>query len=140
MANPFSLPITGIIDAIGGVIGKFVQSPEDRAKAQLELTKVGMEYQQKAMEVELEYAKQQASVINTEAGSQNWLASSWRPILMLTFTYIILHNFVLAPLFHLTSVAIPPDMWELLRLGIGGYVLGRSAEKVLPDVAKVLKK
>ena len=24
---------------------------------------------------------------------------------------------------------IPPDMWDLLKLGVGGYVLGRSVEK-----------
>jgi hypothetical protein len=127
-------PITGAIEAIGGVIGKFVQSPEEKAQAQLELTKVGLEFQAKAMEVELEYAKQQASVIVAEAGSKNVLASSWRPVLMLTFTYIVLHNFVLAPLFSLTSVPIPPDFWDLLRLGVGGYVLGRSAEKIVPQV------
>lgn len=133
-------PITGAIAAIGSVIGNFVQSPDEKAKAQLELTKVGLEFQAKVMEVELEYAKQAASVINTEAGSSNWLASSWRPVLMLTFTYIVLHNFVLAPVFHLTVVPIPPDMWDLLRIGIGGYVIGRSLEKTVPQVAAVLKK
>ena len=24
---------------------------------------------------------------------------------------------------------IPPDMWDLLKIGLGGYVVGRSAEK-----------
>jgi hypothetical protein len=133
-------PITSVIEAIGGVIGNFVQSPDEKAKAQLELMKVGLEFQAKVLQAEVEYAKQAASVITTEAGSKNVLASSWRPILMLTFTYIILHNFVLAPLFHFTVVPIPPDMWDLLRLGVGGYVIGRSAEKVLPEVTKVLKK
>jgi len=59
---------------------------------------------------------------------------------MLTFTYIIAHNYVIAPLFHVTSVPIPVDMWDLLKIGMGGYIVGRSAEKIAPSVAEVLKK
>jgi hypothetical protein len=133
-------PLTATIEAIGGVLGKFIASPEDKLKAQLELTKIEMELREKVLQADVEFAKAGAGVITTEAGSGNWLAASWRPILMLTFTYIILHNFVLAPVFHLQVVPIPPDMWDLLRLGIGGYVIGRSAEKIVPQVAQVLKK
>lgn len=133
-------PFTATVEAIGNVIGKFVVSPEEKLKAQNEILKIEMDFRQKAMEVDLEYAKQQAGVIGTEAGSKNWLASSWRPILMLTFTYIILHNYVLAPVFHLTVVPIPPDMWDLLRIGIGGYVIGRSVEKTAPAIVAAVKK
>lgn len=31
-------------------------------------------------------------------------------------------------------------LWDIVELGIGGYVIGRSAEKVLPGIAQVLKK
>ncbi|MCS7280543.1 MAG: hypothetical protein NZ583_02795 [Desulfobacterota bacterium] len=39
--------------------------------------------------------------------------------------------FRFAPLFRLPSLEIPPDMWTLLEIGIGGYVVGRSAEKIV---------
>jgi hypothetical protein len=133
-------PLTATIEAIGGIIGKFVSSPEDKLKAQSELLKVQMDFQEKVLNADLEYAKAGASVINTEAGSKNLLASSWRPILMYVFTYIILHNYVIAPLFHVASVPIPPDLWELLRLGMTGYIAGRSAEKIVPQVIGILKK
>lgn len=133
-------PITAVISGIGDVLGKFIASPQDKLNAQLELTKLEMAFREEVLKADVEYAKAQASVINTEAGSRNWLASSWRPILMLTFTYIILHNFVIAPLFHVQSVPIPTDMWDLLRLGIGGYVMGRSVEKVAPSIAQVFQK
>ena len=29
-------------------------------------------------------------------------------------------------------------LWSILEVGIGGYVIGRSAEKILPEVAKAL--
>lgn len=133
-------PLTATIEAIGGVLGKFIASPEDKLKAQLELSKIAMELQEKILQADVEIAKSQAGVITAEATSGNWLASSWRPLLMLTFTYIILHNYVLAPLFHITIVPIPESMWDLLRLGIGGYVMGRSAEKIVPQVAEIFKK
>jgi hypothetical protein len=133
-------PLTGIIEAVGGIIGKFVASPEEKLKATQELMQIQLDFQTKVMGVDLEYAKAQASVINTEAGSSNWLASSWRPVLMLTFTYIIFHNYVLVTMFHLSSVPIPDPMWDLLKLGIGGYVMGRSVEKIAPSIAEAFSK
>lgn len=74
-----------------------------------------------------------------EVKSESWMARNWRPSLMLSFTYIIVHTYVFVPLFGLTHVDIPPDMWGLLKLGIGGYVLGRSGEKIVPDVITAIK-
>jgi len=31
-------------------------------------------------------------------------------------------------------------LWDIVELGLGGYVVGRSAEKIMPQVAAVLKK
>jgi len=31
---------------------------------------------------------------------------------------------------------IPPDMWALLKIGLGGYVVGRSVEKTVAVVKK----
>jgi hypothetical protein len=31
-------------------------------------------------------------------------------------------------------------LWEIVRLGLGGYVVGRSAEKILPQVVSALKR
>lgn len=132
--------LSGLVKGAGDIIGKFVTDPSEKLKAQQEVLALQEKYAEKLLEAEMETVKAQAAVISTEAGSKNWLASSWRPILMLVFTYIILHNFVIAPLFHITSVAIPPDMWDLLRLGIGGYVMGRSVEKVVPSIAQAFQK
>lgn len=57
---------------------------------------------------------------------------------MLVFTYIILHTYVLAPMFSIPAVVIPPDMWELLKIGMGGYVFGRTVEKITPDIAAAI--
>jgi hypothetical protein len=46
-------------------------------------------------------------------------------------------NFILPGIFKEVDKAIPdqvslptpPDLWALIKLGLGGYVVGRSAEK-----------
>ena len=45
-------------------------------------------------------------------------------------------NYIIAPylraMFHVgLPLTIPPDMWDLLKLGIGGYAVGRSVEKAV---------
>ena len=79
-------------------------------------------------EVELERGSTAA------AQSESWIARNWRPITMLSFVFIIFNNFVLVPYgeafgFPMPSVMLPPDMFALLKIGLGGYVVGRSAEK-----------
>jgi len=84
--------------------------------------------------------KAASEVIITEAKSDNWLAANWRPITMLTFVIIIANNYIVYPYLSLffheaPMMEIPPDMWGLLKIGLGGYVVGRSGEKIV----KVLK-
>lgn len=132
----------GILDILGGnpfqeiaskaldIIGRFVPDPQAKAQASLELTKLQADYNLKLAELDAQWATVQGQVITAEANSQSWIARNWRPILMLSFGAIIVYGFFLAPLFSLKSVPLPPDMWQLLKLGIGGYVLGRSGEKI----------
>lgn len=132
--------ITGVIDSISGVLGKFIADPQQKLQAQIEMTKIATDYQTQLLQADKEFAVQQAAVITSEAKSESWIARNWRPILMLTFTYIIAHNYVFAPLFSLKSLPIPDQMWELLKLGISGYIVGRSVEKIAPDVAAIVTK
>jgi len=77
-----------------------------------------------------------ASVISAEASSDHWLVAAWRPITMLVFVFIIANNYILAPYIELffdrdISLPLPSDLWDLLKLGLGGYVIGRSGEKMV---------
>lgn len=133
-------PITALVDAADKLIGRFVTDPNAKLEATRELARLQSEMQAKLVAADVEYAKAQASVIRSEMSHGTWLSRSWRPILMLTFTYIIAHNYVFATMFHLTVVPIPVDMWDLLKIGVGGYVIGRSVEKTAPAVATAIVK
>jgi hypothetical protein len=71
-----------------------------------------------------------ASIVKAEAQSGNWLTSSWRPIVMLLFTII-----VVARWFGLTVANMPPsvevELFNIIKIGLSGYVIGRSAEKCM---------
>ena len=88
-----------------------------------------------------------ASVILAEAKSEHFITATWRPILMLTITAIVAWNFLLGALVELLvkiatgdemplTIPLPDELWNLLMIGVGGYVVGRSAEKVADKVRK----
>ncbi len=55
----------------------------------------------------------------------------WRPIAMLSFICFIFLDSVLFIPFQLD-----PEAWEFMTFIMGAYVLGRSAEKVGPQIIK----
>lgn len=112
----------GVIGEIGKVIDNLFTNDEERIKAKNEVFKI-------LKEKELELQKMQTEIIVAEAQG-NWLQRSWRPILMLAFGFIVIYVKFIAPLFDLRIPELENEFWNLLQLGIGGYVIGRSAEKI----------
>ena len=121
--------ITAFIPIIGKVLDSIFPDKEEAAKAKFKL----MELAESGKLKELEQA---GAIIAAEANSQHWLVAAWRPITMLVFVVIIANNYILAPyidLFFETNVVLelPPQMWDLLKIGIGGYIVGRTGEKMI---------
>ena len=125
-------PVGSLVGAVGGVIDSLHTSDEEKLTAKVALARMENELVVAIMEADAAFAKEQSEVLQAEIASTSWMARNWRPILMLTFTYIIAHVYVIAPLFGVPNVVIPEQMWTLLNIGIGGYVVGRSAEKIIP--------
>jgi hypothetical protein len=126
MKKIFDFITSDIIGAVGKVIDDLFTNDEERIKAKNEVFQI-------LKEKELELRKMQTEVIVTEAQG-NWLQRSWRPILMLGFGFIVMYNKFFAPAFNLPNAELENEFWNLLQLGVGGYVIGRSAEKIAKDV------
>jgi hypothetical protein len=132
-------PIKGAIEGIGSVIDSLSTTEEERLKARAALMVIEVDLQKAVLTADSDLAKQQALVLVAEANSASWLARNWRPILMLSFTFIIVWNFIIVGIFPgLNPTEIPEALWELLQLGIGGYILGRSAEKTAKNLKSPL--
>ena len=127
-------PFQGIIDGVSQLIKDFVKDPEANLNAQVTLAKLTADTNVAIMSADQAFADAQAQVIEAEA-KEGWLAANWRPCLMFLFIIIIANNYLFAPWFSVKSLDIPPDLWALLKLGVTGYIVGRSAEKFLPDTA-----
>tara|TARA_R110002153_G_scaffold57695_8_gene158548 strand:+ start:6352 stop:6756 length:405 start_codon:yes stop_codon:yes gene_type:complete len=116
------------------LLDKFFPDKDAANKAKLML----MEMKQNG---ELSRLQASAGIVTAEANSDHWLAANWRPITMLTFVFIIANNYILYPYLALffeeaPKLEIPPDMWALLKIGLGGYVVGRSVEKAVTGLKK----
>jgi len=81
----------------------------------------------------------QAEIVKAEAQSQHWLAACWRPILMLTFGGLIVARWLGWSAPNISEAEIL-KLWEIVQFGLGGYVIGRSVEKVVPAIAGAMKK
>lgn len=121
---------SALLPALASILGKLIPDPEQRAAAQLKL----FELHQGGQLAELQAA---VSIIVAEA-SGNWLQRSWRPVMMLTFATLIVARWM-----GWTAPNLAPDeygrLWDIVQLGIGGYVIGRSVEKTVPALADAIK-
>jgi len=78
-------------------------------------------------------------IIKAEATGGSWIQQNWRPITMLSFLVLLfMYWFGIAPE-NLPESTIN-KLFDLLQIGIGGYIGGRTIEKVAPAIAGVLKK
>lgn len=113
-----------LLDGIFGTVDEMVEDKDlaNQIKAKLQTKVLGI------VQTEIKAAR---DIIVAEINSGSWLAANWRPLLMVLFGVIIANNFIIVPIFNTPSADIPPDMWDLLKLGVGGYVVGRTAEKSL---------
>jgi hypothetical protein len=54
---------------------------------------------------------------------------------MLTFLLLVVFDS-----FGWLTNRLAPEAWTLLQLGLGGYVVGRSAEKITKPIIEAIKK
>ena len=124
-------PLTAALDVGGKLIDRLWPDPAQRDQAKLAM----LELAQKGELVEFSF---RGEIVKTEAASEHWLAANWRPILMLTFGALIVARWFGWAAPNL-SEAEYLKLWSIVELGLGGYVIGRSAEKIVPAVAAALK-
>ena len=123
------MSLSAVLNLGGKVLDKFVQDKDLAAKLKSEMAIA-------AMNGELKELEAQVSIITTEAQG-NWLQRSWRPLTMVWFSVLLgMYWFGFAPDYLIDNPATVDQLFGLLKLGIGGYVLGRSVEKSVEVYSK----
>ena len=124
--------LPALVPILGKALGNLIPDPAVKAQAEAEIAK-----QLLASSAELERAA--GDIVLAEAKSEHFLAACWRPILMLTFGALIVARWLgySAPGISEAEVL---KLWDIVQLGLGGYVIGRSAEKIAPQIADALRR
>lgn len=123
--------IPALAPIVSDVFKRVIPDPEAAKKAETELTVAILEKQH-----ELQNAA--ASIIQAEAKSDFWIVAAWRPILMLVFGGLIVSRW-----FGFAGGISEEEslkLWSIVEGAIQGYIIGRSAEKVVPAALAAFKK
>ncbi len=118
-------PVTGLLEVGKSLIDKFWPDAGEAERAKVQTF--------------LAVFMAQADIVKTEAASSHWLAANWRPLVMLTFCGLIVARWFGWAAPNL-SEAEYLKLWSIVEFGLGGYVVGRSVEKIAGPIADALRK
>ena len=129
-----SLGITELIAGIFKPATELIDNLHTTKEEKLEQKRLLLEVQGRAMDRVHEYNTEllmgQAKIVNSEASSEHWLTANWRPLVMLTFTGLVVARFLGFEAEGMTEKEYQ-SLWNLITLGVGGYIGGRSVEKAI---------
>ena len=129
---------TDIANGIKGVISaadKLFTSDDERNEYKRKVKEIKADVDAKLIALEADYLKVRSDLIRAEIQGQSWLGKNWRPLLMLIAMFILFNNYILLPYagmfgYTVPSLELTDGLWNLLTVSVGGYVVGRSFEKV----------
>lgn len=79
---------------------------------------------------ELEELKSAMAVVVAEANGDSWIQRNWRPVTMLIFVALVVSRWL-----GFSAENITPELelklFDIIEVGLGGYVIGRSGEKCI---------
>jgi Holin of 3TMs, for gene-transfer release len=140
------IPATLIASAVSGlvngplnkIIESYVSDLELRRKLAAELETNMLTHLGKSLEL-------QQAIVLAEVKSEYWLTRSWRPLLMMLMMSFLVIVGMLLPLADLVAghsipfnprwKDLPDGFWNFLSIGVGGYIGGRSLEKMVGAAA-----
>lgn len=121
--------IAALVPALAGLIGKVVDKAiPDKTEAE----RLKAELTRQLLELNADELKASSSIILAEVQGGSWLQRNWRPMLMVWFAILVgAYWFGYTPE-NLTPEAIE-GLFNLVQIGVGGYVVGRSGEKIVRE-------
>ena len=117
-----------IWNLIGSIGGKVLDIVDDVVEDKDEANRLKFEIHRQLIENKSNELESAAKIVLTEAQG-SWLQRNWRPLLMVTFAALVVVHW-----FGLTAPNIPENvqnsLLNIVMVGVGGYVVGRSGEKI----------
>lgn len=128
-----------ILEIGAKILEKLIPDPQARAEQQFRLFELQQRGALDEIQADVQIILARAGIIKAEAESQSWLTSNWRPILMLTFGALIVARWLgfAAPNISEEETL---KLWDIVQLGLGGYVIGRSVEQIAKTAVPIIGK
>jgi len=124
----------GLLGAVAPMVKTLFNTIDKTIENKAEAEKIKQSIQQQLLSGQLKELEAQAQIITAEAQG-GWLQRNWRPLLMLVFA-----GLVVAHWFGFTAPNIPESvqnsLLNIVLVGVGGYVVGRSGEKIADKLRK----
>lgn len=126
----------GVVDFIAGIfkpaaelIDNLHTSDEEKQIQANALVSLQNQITGKMLDLDAQLLAAKSQIITAEASGQSWMQRNWRPITMLTFLMLVVFDS-----FGWLANPLAQESWTLLQIGLGGYVIGRSGEKIVKQV------
>jgi hypothetical protein len=117
----FSTIFKPVSDIVGNVLDKTITDKNEAQRLKHEINMAIMN--------EGEQALKGATEIIVAESNGSFLQRNWRPVTMLTFVGLVVCKWL-----GLTDQSVTPEveleLMQLIQIGLGGYVVGRSGEKI----------
>jgi hypothetical protein len=111
-----------VVKPISDLASEFITDKDKLAEFNLKAFEIGTQSGDKLVEA-------QRDIIVAETQSESWFTANWRPVTMLAFVGLVIAHWL-----GFTAPGISEEqvmsLLDIVKIGLGGYVVGRSAEKV----------
>lgn len=128
--------IPAVISLIGSGISNFFGLKEK----QQETISKAVDALREVNNSDTESHKAAAQVIMAEANSESWITRTWRPLLMVIFGGIVVayfFGFTTPNLMQsIPSGSLIGELFEIIKIGLVGYIPARSIEKIIISISK----
>lgn len=131
MVDVFST-IAGIFKPASDLIDKITTTDEERMEAENKFLQIQNNVNMKILELESKLLESKTNIIVSESKGESWLQRNWRPCVMLTLTTLVVLHWVGLTPENLSETEIK-ELLDIVELGLGGYVIGRSGEKLVKN-------
>lgn len=120
----------GIIEGIGNVADKFIQTKDEKAAFDLKVEEIITTRLTQIQESVRTQMTMTLEVIKAEMASGDNYTKRARPTIVYFGLLVIAWNYCILPYFHLPPVELPGDFWLAWGGVVGVWSAGRSAEKI----------
>lgn len=133
--------ISEIFQPASDVVTKYIEREESRKLAEAELQRAQNEAVLKIVDYIQTVIKSKTELIKAEIQG-HFFQRNWRPAFSWTVVLIIANNYLVAPYVNtffgpdtLPVLMLPDELFTLFTIAFGGYIVGRSGEKILQNGA-----